>query len=401
MVVRNRERDLRVAETGSHVNYNLGSPPTYASMTHGLWEKCDDTIGNREGVNTFQKTDAFTHWPTISGARYNLAGTVKLEEFFSYPIGYRPQAPDPRVHWGTLGTAELNQYAWKILAETNPSVPHVGTPAFIGELKDLPSLVKGWGDALLERSSRITRTLGGNAANAVKLGAQGNLSWRWVVRPMISDLRKLIGFVEAVDRRFHELYRLRDGRTLRRRCHLGTSKHSTTPVNNHLFHSFRATLRGKLYFHYTSEVWGTAQWRLMPDSEIPQLGYDPLKYLARRLTFGITSHEALATAWELTPWSWLIDWFSNVGDIIAATNNSLGCTWSKVCLMRRMYSYIHAKIDPAQSSTWLKTNSDYVVRFERKERFPVFPVIPVPLPYLPIIDGGKLSILASLAALRR
>jgi hypothetical protein len=126
-----------------------------------------------------------------------------------------------------------------------------------------------------------------------------------------------------------------------------------------------------------------------------------MKDWARNLTFGLNSHGALAAAWELTPWSWLADWFSNVGDVIAATNNSVPCTWSNLCYMRKLRSVIHAKPGSHTLEAWVSIDSDYVVQWLRKERYVVFPVVPIPLPYLPIITGGKLSILAALAAVRR
>jgi hypothetical protein len=160
-------------------------------------------------------------------------------------------------------------------------------------------------------------------------------------------------------------------------------------------------MRGTLQRFYRKELWGTAQWKIADGSQLPFLGAGELDKLSRHLALGLTSHEALATAWELTPWSWLTDWFSNIGDVIAATNNSVGLTWSKICVMRRMTCVTDAKVDRSLSTPWVTLDSDFVIEYERKERYPCTPVLPFPFPTLPIIDSGKLSILASLAALRR
>jgi hypothetical protein len=353
-------------------------------MTHGLQEFCYDTVGNPQGVNNFLMDSRFTHYPVLNGRRLSGNGVTILQEYINNPIGYRPVPIDPRSYWGSIdNTAVKQQLAWRILSETNPSEPHVGVPAMLGELKDLPSLVQGWGKSLLHDI------------------AQGVLTWRWAISPMISDLRAICSFVKAVDKRLEMLYALRDKRTLRRRCHLGEGRVSKVNYSsNYLMHSNGGGVKGERYESYTYKMWGSAQWKLLPDSPLPTMGFGPLRTLAIELAAGVNSHGALAAAWELTPWSWLIDWFSNVGDIISATNNSAGLTWSKICIMRESTSDIHAKPDKFQSDYWASPTGEYRCQRKLKERYVTAPVIPVPLPYLPIIDGGKWSILASLASLR-
>jgi hypothetical protein len=280
---------------------------------------------------------------------------------------------------------DRSNLAWKILSETNPSVPHVSIPTFVGELKDLPSLVKGYGKGLL------------------KSLANGYLSWRWAIKPMIGDLRKLLRFQKAVNQRLTWLYRLRAGETIRKRVDLGTTP-ITDSAQNVFIDTTGCWVVGTSQLFYVRKAWGSAQWKLLPDSVLPEIGAAELNQLAWRSTFGITSHEALATAWELTPWSWLADWFGNVGDVIAATNNSLGCTWGHVCYMRtlnarRVVTFNTSQSDADQIAA-LK-GQDYYALTVRKERYVVAPVLPLPVPQLPILTNGQWSILAALAAQRR
>jgi hypothetical protein len=220
---------------------------------------------------------------------------------------------------------------------------------------------------------------------------------------MISDLRKLLNFTKAVDDRVRRLMRLRDGETLRVRCKLGTTELWNNPEVNLFVHSEGCSVRGTFRNYYAKKAWGSAQWKLLPESVLPSLGYGPLESLAQRLTLGFTSHEALATAWELAPWSWLADWFANTGDIIAATNNTVGCTWSHVCYMQTLEAIRGCVYNPALSNAFaiegLK-NQQYHLRMVRKERYVCSPVIPVPVPQLPILTNGQWSILAALAAQR-
>jgi len=384
-----RSRDLRFQEFGTMSIYDtvppLTDPPFTSSgnCTHGVEEDCSDFEGNVNGVNLFTKRTRTTRYPLLNGQLFTQDG-VLAHEFVGFPIGDKPVPFDPTAHWGGVTALDLNNFAWAILAGTNPNVPHVSVPTIIGELKDLPSLIKVRGDGFLKKV------------------AQSHLSWRWALRPMLSDLRKLCNFARAFDNRLKELYSLRDGRVMKRRCHLDNSTVRTVNETNHWFHSgYGVLLQGPFQRFYTKRVWGTAQWKLAPDSVLPQLGFDPLKKLAAGLSLGITNHEMLAAAWELAPWSWLVDWFSNIGDVIAATNNSVELNWQKICVMRHMTQVTDAKVDRAISTPWVTLDSDYVLRYERKERYPCTPVLPFQFPMLPIIDGGKMSILASLAALRR
>jgi len=275
--------------------------------------------------------------------------------------------------------------AWEILSKTNPSVPHVSVPTFVGELKDLPGLVKGYGDTLL------------------KSAANGYLSWRWAIKPMISDLRKLYSFMKAVDDRIIMLMKLRAGETLRKRCSLGTTD---GPIDSPATYFMESRLEGGLdataYATKHSKAWGSCSWKLLPDSVLPTLGYGKISELAKELTFGFTSHELLAAAWELTPWSWLADWFGNTGDIIAATNNSVGCTWKDICYMRSTITDV--VVENWTGDPWMLAairGQSCIVQWRRKERYVCFPAVPFPFPQLPILTNGQWSILAALAAQRR
>jgi hypothetical protein len=377
-----KQRDLRVAVTGT-LKYYVPSPSSSTSTANvGVQDSCLSEYNKREDANPLSIYHIEKQIPFLNGQRFSSGGVLE-REFIGYPIGNHTDAiPDPRTYFGTPSNAQLIEDAWTILSKTNPSQPHVSVPTALGELKDLPSLVKGWGDGLL------------------KAAAKGNLSWRWAVKPMISDVRKLADFVNAANKRLAELRKLRDGKTLKKRCSLGTSTANDTRTRI-LIHSNGAALYGQRQNFHTYTKWGSCEWKLSPDSILPSLSDADLRRFNKRVMLGITSHGVLETAWELCPWSWFIDWFSNVGDLISATNNTVGCTWGRICVMRHSKSWRTYDFDPAGSATWPTFSGWYKLQMERKERWPTIPAVPFPLPSLPLLDGGKLSILLSLAALRR
>jgi hypothetical protein len=376
MTLRHREQDFRQTIIGTYIS-PIGPTTFHGSKTDGFWRVCDDTIGAYPSPTDFSLMEQFTYYPTLTCT--SPGGYQWLQQ----PISTKPAPWDPRHYYSQPTLLDLNNKAWEILAKTNPSIPHVSIPTFIGELKDLPGLVKGYGDGLL------------------KAVANGYLSWRWAIKPMISDLGKLCRFVKAVDDRTLMLQKLAQGKTLRKRVNLGTVQGRHTYGSSILESSPGGSLTGTFHDDYSMKEWGTAQWKLLPNSVLPQLGYGPLRNMARKLTFGFTDHEALATAWELTPWSWLADWFGNTGDLIAATNNSVGCTWQNICYMRT--SSVFVDCTNITGDSWMIAgleNQRYIIQFTRKERYTCVPTIPAPFPYLPILTNGQWSILAALAAQR-
>jgi len=62
--------------------------------------------------------------------------------------------------------------------------------------------------------------------------------------------------------------------------------------------------------------------------------------------FGLTPEEFLPTAWELLPWSFLADYFANIGDIIAAgATDTSSVSWLQTTLVRSRIYRFEAHVD--------------------------------------------------------
>lgn len=367
----------------SGTSWNSIGGEQFRAAEVGQAKYLDGHVGNRNIVNpllirTLQRTV-----PVMNGVlTYAPTGQV-LRKIEHCPIGnWYDTLRDPAIDIPSINHATLIEYAWEILAKTNPSRPHVSVPTFVAEMRDIPSLVRGYGRGVIK-----------DLANA-------NLSFRWGFAPLISDIKKLFEFTRAVEKRFRELKNLRDGKTKRTKCHLDTGEVALARQRVFAESSF-ASIYAYRQFVSSYNVWGTCEWKLAPGSNLPSFDDGSLRKLAERQIAGLTSHGALETTWELLPWSWLIDWFSNVGDIISATNNTTNLTWGRIAVMRKSTCRTHFDFDPVGSSTWVTLDGWYECWYERKERWPAYPAIPFPLPTIPTLDAGKWSILLSLAALRR
>lgn len=387
---RMRYLDLRMPKTGNF--YRRTNVPQNKQETRlsGVKKVCSDVVGHKDLrgkyylPNNFWCTTSELKLPTFEGELRNAVNKSIIErKLDGWPCEYVPTPLDP-VGYFPLTLTDQSNLAWRIIAATNPNTPHVSVPTFIGELRDIPGLIKGWGGSVISQM------------------AKGHLTWRWGLKPMISDIRKMLTFVDSVNNRVLELEKLASGSYLKRRCGLGQQS-GYLPPQGVIVNSFACFTKAFVSSTITCNTWGTSRWKLGSSSKLPTRfakyfpGAETTRELAWRLATGATTFEALATAWELFPWSWYIDWFVPFGDVIAGANNTVGLNWSDLCIMRTMESNSIYTIDTNASDKWATSSGEFTTSFVRKERYVgVGPAGPPANLLAPLIRGKTWSILGSL-----
>lgn len=191
---------------------------------------------------------------------------------------------------------------WKRSRPGNP-VSDVGQ--WIAELRQLPS----WPLAAYRRL-RNFRALGSEYLN-VQFG--------WV--PFVSELRKMYETYQTLDKRLDDLVR-NNGKGIRRRRNLGDTTNTTSTTNS--FPGSLAAFQPTLSFVGLSgnslmitqtitkeKIWFAGRFRYY----VPDIGSSQWTARATRALYGANPTPSLL--WEILPWSWLIDWFSNVGDVVS------------------------------------------------------------------------------------
>lgn len=339
---------------------------TQSSVNVGR-HQCDDSLGF--GVDHALLIEHVHTTPDPLNGRTPASG-VTYREYLNF-IPTSQNGTNFPSHLPDLGYPSNAALATTLLARTNPGRASVSMPVFIGELRDLPHMVQLAGNSILKRTS------------------SGYLAWEFGWKPLFSDLRKMLDFQATVAKRVRELERLYGKGGLKRRMSLansGLESHSNVTIDStisHLVNCRRNTFTAR-------RSWGTVRWK--PDT-LPALEHRPdLQKLARKAVFGLSLQAE--DAWNLIPWTWLIDWFSNAGEYISAHSNRVPCSPSLPNIMTETVT----KVDWVRNDalTWLKGGNVSGHRIT-KNRYLGGAGLSATLPFL---SARQLSILGALAITR-
>lgn len=203
---------------------------------------------------------------------------------------------------------------WNAMLPTNPGVD-LGIN--IAELRDLPRLVKDKLDSLKSVVSSLS-----NPKGLADWVLAINFGWK----PLLSDIRKVINLYFKLERKVDFLLR-NGGKPLHRR--LPTRAPEIT--NEVLFEYSGPVDQGWVPDRHpeSSDPDGEVPDRFKCKIELRKSVYTnasgvfvyylgdipPTKAYLRLKLLGLIPSESLL--WEATRWSWLVDWFSNMGDVLS------------------------------------------------------------------------------------
>jgi len=244
--------------------------------------------------------------------------------------GYRQELPEVVEPAFEDYVFELNTLGTNFIRNTRPGNPAAALGQFTGELHQLPRI-----PLLLHRRLSDIRDLSKATADQYL-----NIEFGW--KPFVRDV---IGVYELQQRLQSVLNKLRhdNGLKIRRRSKkkvtnsdpvvviegsmsrpfgwLGDVSKGGADILNEFFVGgplgplVSEYIGGQCDYRYTTvrstTTWQCGTWQYY----VPDIGSDRWTERAKSALFGTNLTPSLA--WELIPWSWLIDWFSNVGDIIS------------------------------------------------------------------------------------
>jgi len=192
--------------------------------------------------------------------------------------------------------------------KTNPSRPVVDLSVSVAELRELPKLIQKEGDSLIRKWGKQTL----------------NREFGWI--PLVKDLRKLATIRDDVVKRLDEIRRLKSEGGLRRSVDLwaGSVSGSYDVITQS---GYKLVVHHYLDYTTQTKLRGFVVWT--PD----ELGETEGRSLLKTIDAVLGLKLDMSTLWNLMPWSWMIDWFTNIGDILEGSRNIIGATHGQVQLM--------------------------------------------------------------------
>lgn len=211
-------------------------------------------------------------------------------------------------------------------ARARPGNPMANTAVFTGELRNLPSLP------------------GRQLARLKRFQALGSeyLNYQFGWKPFVSDLQKMYETYRKLDQRLAQIRR-DNGRGIRRRVTLDdttTTDVRTTTGGWDLFpvppggYGFQMTTTST--YTVSKKTWFAGRFRYY----IPDIGTSQWTRRATRALYG--ANVTPDVLYELLPWSWLADYFTNVGDIVTNLSpNAVGNPTADYAYIMETTSELH------------------------------------------------------------
>lgn len=237
-------------------------------------------------------------------------------QFVNYQFG--TSVPTPTLMAVPIG--------WELatVARSNPSRPVVTPLTLAQDLYELPKMIFEAGKYLSNpsRYAKQYKTYA-NTFLGVKFG--------WI--PLVEDINKLLNLQSEILRRQKQINELYSGRGLRRKITFGEENVSTMGSTSYALAGAANYIGMSYSIDEKRKTWATIRWQ--PVFNFPSYRHDVLtNELIRRVVSGATIEGTLKGAWDVIPWTWLLGWFTNVGDMLLAYSNTIPATHGAVCLMR-------------------------------------------------------------------
>lgn len=360
----------------------MTSSRTYTSLS----EVVDDETGPGDNSPTFTVERITRSGGLINGIeKSNLSGYI----WNDYPCAY---VTDSYLtsHLSISGRPSNSTLAAQVAARTQPLRSSMVSLEYLSDLSDLGSKAQS---EMLKRLRGLGKSFPLSRWPKLRRAAKLNLLYHFGIVPLLSDIETLLEFQGLVDARAKELKRLYQGpRGLRRTVDLWSGSNTTT-IPSQTIQSYGVLLHARITKTTTENVKGHIRWHTIYPVGVSD---QALRAKAKKAILGYSLDPA--TLYELMPWSWLVDYFSNLGTIVKGAKNLFDFTHSAVRIMDHHRTYSSSSNhDTTGSGANIITCTPMFCIHESKTRRIATPSL---IAQDAILTESQLSILGSLTVLR-
>jgi len=373
MATYNRVRTRNITPLSYVVSYD-GLPISDKTYFVG-YERNYDTIGDYGGKHTL----LLYKWHKVP---FTFSGENGRYTYANY---YTRLSAGETSHL-SMGELSPDQMAALAAARTNPSRPHVSVPLVVGELVQTPKLIAAAGLDLVKRRRPLSK---GERA------ASDYLSWEFGWKPLLNDLSKLLDFGEAYESRSKEINNLQSNGGHKRRYDLKAEMKTEDLGLKTINSASSLIVKANASKTTTLRSWCTVEW--LPSAEgFPTQDSAERRMMIRNIIAGSHTSQLASNYWNIIPWSWLADWLGNIGDVIQASNNSVGFILEPICVMTHFQTSVDYEITVIPTGVTASPTGDGHFR-DSKKRYLGSSTLSASIPFL---DGRQFAILGSLSVLK-
>lgn len=287
---------------------------------------------------------------TISNTRHEYDGCFALPEYDHDPFN----DVITNIGWGSGQNSTMlangESFGPQAYARLRPQIERVGGAVAIAELRDLPGMLKTSAKGFHE----IWKSLGGHPTNPLmspKKVADHYLNHQFGWVPFISDINKSIDAYDHGQEYLDQLVKDNNSWVERVRTILkddgsndlfyySSATNGCQPVPsplNNIGKVFGST-EFRVYQKLVTLVWAAGRFKYYrPEFDRSLQSFDSNYSTIQRYLdlYGVRVNPSVL--WKITPWTWLADWFGNMGDLIQRETD----TWLDGVVSKYMYVMHH------------------------------------------------------------
>jgi hypothetical protein len=361
-----------------------------SSIINGTWARFGSTSGGgviqTKGQSTNDHTGIGDNNPFLMHSWERSGGVIHDQHSQGYWGAYFQNyhsdggSDSNFPHLSVSGVLSDGDCAIQGINRSSPSSAYVDVPANLLQLGELAHLLKATGD---DAKRGIEGQYG-------KRAARGYLAQQFGLLPYVGDLLKLWKFEDQVDRRLKQLDKLRGPRGFRKTMEIGAWENKTS--YNHVFQSQGQYSALPVTAH--TIIGKRVHCRWSPDNTpILENPFHQRRQVQRALLGFQQNIIDAATLWEITPWSWLVDWAYDVGGYLKTFRNSVPAILTGITVMERTLSVYSA---PGYNWPDWYGRSQTAFSFKRETKRRSIPIV-APSAHFPFLTGNQMGIVASLA----